>query len=1199
MRAIPTQLSVWLAFFLPSLSLGAPGDVDPTFAYPTPQVLEPDSTNLVALPDGFLVIKSRNFAAPGVDSTLEVTRIDEDGRIVATYGTDGTATARLPGAVNVATAAKRLPSGALLLAGFRAEPGSLDKNRAAIVKLGADGRLDPAFGTGGIVAFEVQGDLARVAAIETVYGDTILAAVWHRVQTVEHDCSYDRVTLYQLSTSGAEPTPIYSTLTRTSFDLTCRGTASLRFLDSYAYYGFNSICDDSTLLADAEALVLLQGGTECRRWSTGGILHLDDPRSGRLGIASPGSDGRGIRLVTDYDPPARLPSSATSSPPSVKLGALAGYRGAVLPTTLTSDSKSGAWYVGFANDFGEAGLAKFRADGVLDSTWGGGDGVVPIFGSGRPGARDGVLNVSEGLATDVRAVSVRSNGNVVVATADGIVRRYVGPSADFPAGWLMLRPSSIAATESTPSITLQVSRVGDSKGDIGVAWEVFVPSQCDPATGVGCADASRELATPGSDFVVASGRLDWGDGDTLSREITALIVDDNLYERTEKFYVRLKDASGGAIVAGLAEITITNDDPPSSPSGGAAGGAGGGGHSGGGGSVAWPLLALLGFGALLRRRAGARLTSRRPHREVASTGPSPWSGHAIVIAAAALGLSGSAYGRAGDMDPGFGNGGVLRIGELGLPLQDGRLLYRTSSGYGRTDLDGRPDPTFGDHGVQGWPAGFNPGNGYRAGVSPSAWARTRQGGLLAAGTLPGTDSPQLAVLRLRADGSIDTSFGTDGLARIPTSLGPVTQPRWIEQELVVQPDGRILVLTEVHRNVWDLIEEMELARLLPEGIPDPSFGVGGVVKTAQGIGSEWVVLDVLMDGRIRLSGEILMYLTSSGAPDAGVTRDEPELGPPARHWANGSPTADGGMIVASTLSDPVLGSRHYFAKLNADGTVDRTFGSLGSGIVEIGGPIASSWSLDGHACSPDGRFLFVSLSAGPYHQAVARYRTKGAGAGALDPDFGQGGIVDLGRMYWSGSIVGTSDGGLIVNTLNNAIRLFGTDRPSPGFLDLFSVQQTAWRETDGKVEVRVSRLAGASGTVRVRYSTPSIDPRIQDVPTAEAGVDFEAVAGELVWSDGDTSDKSFFIPLLTDGFGEPTETLVVDLSSSTPGAWVRSETLYLSLTDTTSPVFAGPTTPGSAPTGAGNGGSGGGGAVGYLVLMLLGTIRLLSRRSAT
>ena len=58
-------------------------------------------------------------------------------------------------------------------------------------------------------------------------------------------------------------------------------------------------------------------------------------------------------------------------------------------------------------------------------TWGGGDGVVPIIGSGQSGAQDGVLNVNYGLATDVRLLSVRPNGSVVVATADGVIQRLL------------------------------------------------------------------------------------------------------------------------------------------------------------------------------------------------------------------------------------------------------------------------------------------------------------------------------------------------------------------------------------------------------------------------------------------------------------------------------------------------------------------------------------------------------------------------------------------------------------------------------------------------------------------------------------------------------------------------------------------------------------------------------------------------------
>jgi hypothetical protein len=109
-------------------------------------------------------------------------------------------------------------------------------------------------------------------------------------------------------------------------------------------------------------------------------------------------------------------------------------------------------------------------------------------------------------------------------------------------------------------------------------------------------------------------------------------------------------------------------------------------------------------------------------------------------------------------------------------------------------------------------------------------------------------------------------------------------------------------------------------------------------------------------------------------------------------------------------------------------------------------------------------------------------------------------------------------------------------------------------------------------------------------------VDYESVSGELVWADGDNTDKMFSIPLLTDGNVEPTEVLKVELSSSTPGSWVGSDAAYLTIADRTAeqPPPAPPPTP-TPPVSH----SSGGGAVGGTLLALLALARAVSRRSAT
>ena len=126
--------------------------------------------------------------------------------------------------------------------------------------------------------------------------------------------------------------------------------------------------------------------------------------------------------------------------------------------------------------------------------------------------------------------------------------------------------------------------------------------------------------------------------------------------------------------------------------------------------------------------------------------------------------------------------------------------------------------------------------------------------------------------------------------------------------------------------------------------------------------------------------------------------------------------------------------------------------------------------------------------------------------------------------------------------------------------------------------MHISRLAGSSGPLRVRYSTTTSEPSPSE-PAATPGVDFESVSGELVWADGDKGDKTFSIPLLTDGSIEPIESLKVELSSLTADSWVGSQAVYLAIGDPDAPQTAPVPTP-TPPSGSDNGGSGGGGAVG-------------------
>lgn len=75
----------------------------------------------------------------------------------------------------------------------------------------------------------------------------------------------------------------------------------------------------------------------------------------------------------------------------------------------------------------------------------------------------------------------------------------------------------------------------------------------------------------------------------------------------------------------------------------------------------------------------------------------------------------------------------------------------------------------------------------------------------------------------------------------------------------------------------------------------------------------------------------------------------------------------------------------------------------------------------------------------------------------------------------------------------------------------------------GALVVTVSRVGGSSGAVSVNYTT--VDN------TAKAGYDYVTTQGTLNWADGDSTDKTFTIPILNDNAAEGGENFGITLSS--------------------------------------------------------------------
>jgi uncharacterized delta-60 repeat protein len=208
------------------------------------------------------------------------------------------------------------------------------------------------------------------------------------------------------------------------------------------------------------------------------------------------------------------------------------------------------------------------------------------------------------------------------------------------------------------------------------------------------------------------------------------------------------------------------------------------------------------------------------------------------------------------------------------------------------------------------------------------------------------------VIRWNADGTQDTSFGTNGWARVDFFGG-------IDEALSValQPDGKILVAGTTF-NTSNNTSDMGLARFNSDGTLDTTFATYGApgVAALDFTGGAEQALGILLlpDGKIMLGG----YTTINGRP-----------------------------------FDFAL------ARYNADGSLDTTFGLQGRVATDIGGGQDIIVRL---RLQPDGKIVAGGMSydttAKNMDYAVARYLPNGQ----LDPTFSPAGKAGVETLDFSG-----------------------------------------------------------------------------------------------------------------------------------------------------------------------------------------------------
>jgi uncharacterized delta-60 repeat protein len=190
---------------------------------------------------------------------------------------------------------------------------------------------------------------------------------------------------------------------------------------------------------------------------------------------------------------------------------------------------------------------------------------------------------------------------------------------------------------------------------------------------------------------------------------------------------------------------------------------------------------------------------------------------------------------------------AIAIGNDGRIVVGGRASYSTSSNdemfaVARYTTSGVLDTSFGSGGTRLYDMGSATWPGTND-ESISGLAIDSSGRILAAGTFSAQDvSRRFALLRIRADGVLDKTFGSDSTGMVNAFAGChgfLCIAEASATSLVRQSDGKIVVAGSARLSGSGIAaHDVALARFLPDGSLDSAFGYNGWVRTYGGATSK-------------------------------------------------------------------------------------------------------------------------------------------------------------------------------------------------------------------------------------------------------------------------------------------------------------------------------------------------------------------------
>lgn len=268
----------------------------------------------------------------------------------------------------------------------------------------------------------------------------------------------------------------------------------------------------------------------------------------------------------------------------------------------------------------------------------------------------------------------------------------------------------------------------------------------------------------------------------------------------------------------------------------------------------------------------------------------------------------------------------------------------------RFNANGTPDASFGPTGIGVIQTSFNTSDSF------SSIALQTDGKIVAGGySGSGSINADFALMRLNANGSLDTTFDTDG--KLTTSIRQTD----ILNKVLIQPDGKIIA-TGSSRNTGQNLDAA-LIRYNPNGSLDTSFDVDGIATTDDGAFDETSAAAIQPDGKIIVterrdfSVSALIRFNPNGSLDTSFHGDGIFNFPASNYtntWARAIAIQPDGKIIISGQQGPdvfvsrLLGDpRKSFTNQNAIVPPDRTANANPPGVPSNYPSIADINGLSG------------------------------------------------------------------------------------------------------------------------------------------------------------------------------------------------------------------------------------------------------------